>query len=112
MRNDDIILISSVQVISEFKDLEQAHKKLTAKLENEQTRAWAAQNFPKHALKFTGIVLNDRGAWSRNSYSELFISGIRRNRLDVISMEVVRRATALWEHWNTAPTHLVFDDSE
>ena len=107
-----MILISSVQVTGEFKDLEEAHKSLTVKLESEQTRSWAAQNFPEHALKFTGIVLNDRGAWSRNSYSELFISGIRRNRLDVISMEVVRRATALWEHWNTAPTHLVFDDSE
>ena len=76
MRNDDIILISSVQVIGEFKDLEEAHKSLTVKLENEQTGSWAAQNFPKHALKFTGIVLNDRGAWSRNSYSELFTSGI------------------------------------
>ena len=25
-----------------------------------------------------------------------------------ISMEVVRKATVLWDHWNTAPTHFIF----
>ena len=92
VRNDDVILISSVQIVGEFKNLEEAYKSLTVKLENEQTRAWAAQNFPQHALKITGIVLNDRGAWARNSHSELIIAGIRRNHLDLVSMEVVRRA--------------------
>ena len=60
--NDDVILTSSVQIVGESKDFKEAYKSLTAKLENEQTRAWAAQNFPQHALKFSGIVLNDRGA--------------------------------------------------
>ena len=48
--NDDVVLISSVQIVGEFKDLEEAYKSLTVKLKNEQTRAWAALSFPQHAL--------------------------------------------------------------
>ena len=43
---EDVVLISSEQIVVEFKDLEENYKSLTVKLENEQTRSWATLNFP------------------------------------------------------------------
>ena len=92
---EDVVLISSVQIVGEFKDLEEAYKSLTVKLENEQSRSWAALNCPQHTLKFSEIVLNYRGAWAKKMHKDLTEASDRRSELDLISMEVVRRATVL-----------------
>ena len=67
-----------MQIVGEFKDLEEAYKSLTVKLEKEQTCSWAALNFPQHALKLAGIELNDRGTWARKTHNDMTEAGVQR----------------------------------
>ena len=111
-RQQKVIMVASVMITGHLEDLEMANKSLTDKLQTEQILSWAALNHPRMEVLTVGIVLNDRGAWAQRSHKDLVAAGILRTDLDLISMEIVRRATVLWDHWRTTSTHLLFSDSD